>query len=512
MQVANAKRRDKRRNLSTLRRTIRAGVAGAAILSMIGVAYCAAESPARRPNILFALADDWGWPHAPAYGDKVVKTPTFDRLAREGVLFTAACVSSPSCTPSRNAIITGQQFYRLGEGANLWSTLDVHQPNFMLLLRDSGYEIGHWRKAWGPGDFAPGGYTEHPCGPESTFEKFMQHRDADKPFCFWFGTGDPHRPYEAGSGRASGMDVDAIHVPGFLPDNDTVRSDIADYYVEVQRFDRELGEAIALLERAGELDNTIIVMTGDNGVPFPRSKGNLYDWGVREPLAVRWGDRLQHGRQVDQFVSFTDFAPTFLAAASVPVPDVMTGRNLLALTTASAEDRVEAGPGFIVFGRERHAVAQKMPSMDGYPSRAIRTKRWLLILNLEPERWPAGVPSGSTHPMDVHPDCDDGPSKAFVIEHRDDPELSRYYQLCFARRPAVELYDCRADPDQVVNLASDPRYAETVEKLRKQLTDYLIATGDPRFTDAPVLFDRYPYRGAYLPAYLEKHGYSVKPE
>ena len=496
--------------MSAAPRTVRRLGARAACLLVVlcaGSALVAAEPAARRPNILFALADDWAWPHAAAYGDKVVGTPTFDRLVREGVVFDFACVSSPSCTPSRNAILTGQQFYRLGEGANLWGTLDVHYPNFVTLLRESGYQTAHWRKAWGPGDFHPGGYDEDPCGPESRFDEFMKHRDPSKPFCFWFGTVDPHRPYEAGRGRASGIDVDAIHVPGFLPDTDVVRSDIADYYYEVERFDREVGEAIALLEKSGELDNTIIVMTGDNGIPFPRCKGNLYDWGVREPLAIRWGDRVKPGRRVSEFVSFTDFAPTFLAAASVPIPESMTGRSLLGVLTGLDGGNPASVPDFIVFGRERHAVAQAMPSMDGYPSRAIRTKRWLLILNLEPERWPAGVPSGSTHPMDMFADCDDGPTKRLIATGRDVPEMHGYYELCFAKRGEVELYDCVADPDQLVNLAADPKYADTVGMLRKKLVDYLVATGDPRLTDGPARFDEYPYYGGYLPAYLKQHGY-----
>jgi arylsulfatase A-like enzyme len=483
------------------------GVAGVAALMLASVAVAAAAdgSAPRRPNILFALADDWGWPHAGAYHDRVVQTPTFDRIAREGVLFTSAFVSSPSCTPSRNAILTGQQFYRLGEGANLWSTLDVRQPNFMMLLRQSGYEIGHWRKAWGPGDYGPGGYLEHPCGPESTFEDFLRRRDRTKPFCFWFGTKDPHRPYDTGSGRASGIAVDRIQVPGFLPDNDVVRRDIADYYYEVQRFDREVGAALALLEQAGELDNTIVVMTGDNGVPLPRCKANLYDWGVREPLAVRWGKRVRPGREVSRFVSFTDLAPTFLAVAGVPVPEAMTGRSLVPLLIAPGGSAVEGGPGFVVFGRERHTPAQTMPSMDGYPARAIRTERWLLILNLRPERWPAGVPDGATHPQRVFTDCDDGPAKRFIVAHRDDPAVRRCYELDFARRPAVELYDCRADPDQVANLAADPRYADTVAKLRRQLVDYLVATKDPRFTDPGFDFDKAPYRAEYLSQHLEQN-------
>lgn len=450
---------------------------------------------AERPNILLCVADDWGWPHAGAYGDLVVQTPTFDRLAREGVLFERAFVSCPSCTASRNAILTGQQFYRLGEGANLRSTLDVSYPNFMRLMEDAGYEIGHWRKVWGPGDYKAGGYQRHPVGPGMSFEAFMDKRSQDQPFCFWFGTSDPHRPYKTGSGRASGINVSDVHVPGFLPDVEVTRSDIADYYLEVQQWDRDVAGAIKLLEEAGELDNTIIVMTGDHGMPFPRCKGNLYDWGVRVPLAIRWGTGVESpGREVEAFVSLTDLAPTFLAAAGVGVPESMTGQSLLPLLADDEAASAEQDRDFAVVGRERHAAAQKMPSLDGYPSRAIRTDRYLYIMNLEPQRWPAGVPEGATHPIGSFPDTDNGPTKSFIIEHRDDPEYHRFYELCFARRPAEELYDSHADPYQVQNLADDPEHQETMERLRERLTSYLHNTGDPRFTDQPVLFDDYPYR------------------
>ena len=458
-----------------------------------GLTAAEPQAPAR-PNILLCLADDWGWPHAGVYGDAVVNTPTFDRLAGEGVLFEHAFVSSPSCTPCRNALLTGQQFYRLEKGANLWSTLDIRYPNFMFLLRNAGYEIGHWRKAWGPGDFEEGGYTEHPCGPNASFDSFMKHRDPGKPFCFWFGTSDPHRSYEKGSGRSSGIDVDKIHVPDFLPNHEEVRSDIADYYFEVQRWDRDVGSAIRLLERKNELRNTIVVMSGDHGMPFPRCKGNLYDWGVRVPLAIRWSDAATPGRTVSDFVSFTDLAPTFLEAAGVDVPKEMTGRSLLPLLKQETAGRADSRRDFMVFGRERHVPAQKKPSIAGYPARAIRTDQWLLILNLEPERWPAGVPEDSTFKIGRFADCDDGPTKFTIMKMQHDPENKKFYDLCFARRDAVELYDCGQDPDQVNNLAGQPAYADTVHALRTRLIEYLRKTGDPRFTDKPVRFDEYPYR------------------
>jgi arylsulfatase A-like enzyme len=463
-----------------------------------------AATAAERPNILFCFADDWGWPHAGAYGDPVVKTPTFDRLAREGVLFTHAFISAPSCTPSRNAIITGQQFYRLEEGANLRGTLDVELPNFMMLMREAGYAIGHWRKAWGPGNYKSGGYKEHPCGPESRFDQFLQRRPKDKPFCFWFGTSDPHRAYAKGSGKKSGMDLSKVHVPEFFPDVPTIRGDIADYYFEVERWDGDVGKALALLDKHGELDNTIVVMSGDHGFPFPRGKGTLYDWGSRVPLAIRWGKQVRPGRTVTDFVSLTDLAPTFLEAAGLPVPESMTGRSLVSLLGSDREGRVEIARDFVVTGRERHAPAQEIPSIVGYPSRAIRTDGWLYIMNLKPDRWPHGVPENASHPMNRFPDTDDSPSKFFIMDHRDDPKFRRYFELCFAKRPAEELYDCNADPDQVNNLADDPKHAKIKQRLHDRLTDYLHRTGDPRFTDAPVKFDEYPYTARYMKGRLEK--------
>jgi N-sulfoglucosamine sulfohydrolase len=468
-------------------------------LSLLTVATSALA--ASKPNILFCFADDWGWPHAGAYGDKVVKTPAFDRLAKEGVLFEHAFISSPSCTPSRNAIVTGQQFYRLGHGANLHSTLDVKHPNFVSLLRAAGYQVGSYRKAWGPGDWKAGGYKDNPCGKSARFADFMKKRDKSKPFCFWFGTSDPHRGYKKGSGKASGISVDKVHVPAFYPNTGEIRSDIADYYFEVQRWDSDVGGALRQLEAEGVLDDTIVVMSGDHGMPFPRCKGNLYDWGSRVPLAIRWGSTVKPGRRVTDFTSLTDLAPTFLEAAGVAVPKAMTGRSLIPTLQSGEEGRVDAERDFIVFGRERHVPAQRMPSMEGYPARAIRTDKWLLVLNLESGRWPAGVPEGASHPIGQHADCDNGPTKSVIMND----VASKYYALCFGKRGAVEFYDCEKDGDQVNNLAGEPQNAETIAGLRKRLAEYLRRTGDPRFTDAPVEFDGYPYRAGYMKKRLDAH-------
>ena len=448
-----------------------------------------------RPNILFCIADDWGWPHAGIYGDAVVATPTFDRIAREGVLFERAFVSSPSCTPSRNAILTGQLHWRLAAGANLHSELRAGFPVYPLLLEDAGYHVGHWRKAFGPGRVAKEWGERHPAGARyEGFEPFLAARPEGAPFCFWLGTTDPHRPYELGAGAKAGLKVDAVHVPAFLPDLPKVRGDIADYYLEVQRFDRDVGLVLARIEELGELENTLVVVTGDHGMPFPRCKSNLYDMGVRVPLAVRWGKSVPGARRVMDFVSLTDLAPTFLEAAGLDVPGVMTGRSLLALLRSEAQGRVEPARDHVIFGKERHTPAQAAPSLDGYPCRAIRTDRWLYIENLFPDRWPAGVPSGSTRGPGFS-DCDDGPTKDLLVALEGDEHGGRFFDLAFARRPGAELYDVAADPFQLSNLAAEGGHAKVRAELARRLRESLERTGDPRVTGGGEAFDTYPYFG-----------------
>jgi arylsulfatase A-like enzyme len=449
-----------------------------------------------RPNILFCIADDWGWPHAGAYGDPVVSTPAFDRLAREGVLFENAFVTAPSCTPCRNSILTGQWHWRLEEGGNLWSTLHPKFPVYPLILEDAGYLVGHWRKAWGPGKWQALGRTRDPAGPTfKNFPDFLKARPQDKPFCFWLGTSDPHRPYKWQSGTESGIDIESIRLPADLPDHETVRHDVADYYYEVQRFDRDVAAALALLEETDELDNTIVVMTGDHGMPFPRHKCNLYDSGTHVPLAVRWGDRVQGGRRITDFVSLSDLAPTFLEAAGVPAAKQMTGRSLVDVLTSERSGRVDPSRDHVLTGRERHVQCQAKPNPGGYPMRAIRTDKFLYIRNFLPDRWPAGHPDGDVaFNGRIYGDCDGGPTKDFILDHQDDPKYRKFFELAFAKRPAEELYDLQNDPDQLTNVADRPEYDEAKTRLAEQLMAELKATADPRVLGTGDQFDHYPYR------------------
>ncbi|MBN2092729.1 sulfatase [candidate division KSB1 bacterium] len=454
------------------------------------------SSTPKRPNILFAIADDWSWPHASCTGNKVLQTPTFDRLAQEGVLFNHAFVSAPSCTPSRGVILTGQYHWRLEEGGNLWSTLPTKFPVYPDLLAQAGYHVGFTRKGWGPGKLQPGGREQNPAGPHyENFDSFLAKRPVNVPFCFWFGSYDPHRPYQWESGVKSGMNPADVDVPPFLPDNEIVRKDLCDYYWEVQRFDKEVGELLEKLEAIGELENTFIVMTGDNGMPFPRCKSNLYDYGTNVPLAIRWGKEIQGGRTIEDFIHLSDLAPTFLGIAGLKPPECMTGRSFLNILTSSKSGWLDPEREQIFTGKERHAWVRE--GGLGYPCRAVRTRDFLYIRNFEPDRWPAGDPeSGEMYdPLRRYGDIDGSPTIDYMLENQNLASVKPLLELAVAKRPAEELYDLIKDPWQLTNVADQPEYTSEKAKLAEILLSELTRTGDPRVIGNAELFDHYPYYG-----------------
>ncbi len=465
------------------------------VLSLTGRAAPngAGQTTEPRPNILFAIADDWSFPHAGAYGDRTVSTPAFDRIAREGALFLNAFTAAPSCTPSRAALLTGQAIHRLAEGGNLHGFLPERFAVYPDLLERAGYHVGFMGKGWGPGQFQPGGRSRNPAGPQfKQFDEFLAQRRPGQPFVFWFGSTDPHRPYDPGSGAKSGLRADTVAVPAFFPDTPDVRADLLDYYFEVQRFDSQVAGLIAALEKAGELDNTIVVVTSDNGMPFPRAKANLYDAGSHMPLAIRWPRKVKGGTKVQPFVSHADIAPTFLEAVGLAIPAEMTGRSLLPLA-GGASATPDAARDRVFIERERHANVRRGDL--SYPARAIRTVDHLYIRNYRPDRWPAGDPEQY---VAVGPfgDIDDGPTKQLLLNKRDDPAITRYFHLATARRPSDELFDLKKDPQQLTNVATEPAYAAIRDRLKKELDGWQRKTGDPRATEDADPWDRYPYYGA----------------
>jgi arylsulfatase A-like enzyme len=444
-----------------------------------------------RPNIVFCIADDWSFGHASAYGDGAVKTPTFDRVASQGMLFTHSFCIAPSCTPSRAGILTGQPPHRLEEGGNLWGFLPAKFDTYTDLLEKAGYSVGLTGKGWGPGRVVD--RRRNPAGPNfKSFDEFLAKSPEGKPFCYWFGSGDPHRPYQRQLSEKSGIDSKAVTVPPIFPDTPEVRQDLVDYYAEVQRFDSQVGEVLDRLERTGQAENTIVVITSDNGMPFPHSKANLYDSGTRMPLAMRWPAAIRGGRTTDAFVSHLDFFPTFLEAAGLDVPRVH-GRSLTPLLTGNTDRHRE----HVFVERERHASCRA--GNVGYPCRGIRSREHLYIRNFKSDRWPAGDPN-SAGVQGTFGDIDSGPTKSQILTRREEEAMAPLFALACGKRPAEELYDVATDPWQMKNLADDPKHSAAKEKLAAKLDQWMRDTADPRASGGGDEFDRYPYFGGEGPA------------
>ncbi len=446
-----------------------------------------ATEPARRPNILVCVADDWSAPHASILGDKVVRTPHFDRVAREGALFRRAYCAAASCTPSRAAMLTGRWPHQLEEGGNLWSALPAKFQLYPDILENAGYAVGCEGKGWGPGDFRAGGRTRNPAGPQVKFEKFLADARADQPFCFWYGSRDPHRPYVPSTGAAAGMKAEEVQLPAFWPDTPEIRNDVLDYYFAVQRFDARVGELLAALETAGRLDDTLVVITSDNGMPFPRAKANCYELSTHVPLAMRWPARIKAGTVMDSFVSHVALAPTFIDAAGIKPPTDMVEKSLFPLlaSTVSGADKAFTE-------RERHA--QVRAGNASYPIRAVHTAKWLYLRNFRPDRWPAGDPE-MVFAVGEFGDVDASPTKDAIMALRDDPERARFFQLSLGQRPAEELYDLENDPGQLRNLAGNTELLTTQKQLRGELDRWMLSTGDPRATSNDDRWDGFPYFG-----------------
>ncbi len=480
---------------------------------------CYAEQ--RPPNILFAISDDQSYPYASAYGTSGVNTPAFDRVAREGVLFTNAFVPSPGCSPTRAAILTGRYPWQNQHAGTHASSFSNQLTVYPTLFEQAGYHVGYTGKGWGPGNYRDGGFTRNPAGQEYTkrleqvppgirgtdyagaFAAFLQERQSDQPFCFWYGSSEPHRKFGAGIGLAHGKQLADAKVPSFLPDVPEVRQDILDYCFEIEWSDQHLARMINLLEEAGELENTLIVVTSDNGMAFPRAKANAFEYGVHVPLAIRWGNRVPGGRVVDDLVNLVDIMPTFLAAAKLKHPGQrpMSGKSLLPILESKADGKVQADRSVTYAGRERHS-SSRWQNLS-YPQRCIRSDEYLYIRNFRPERWPAGAPQKmgvGNYPQDrskvgpmhaAYHDIDGSPTLDFLIASAHHAEFGKYLGWAVDVRPAEELYQIKNDPGCLQNLADDNRHQAIKQNLSEKLEQFLHETHDPRIVDGGDVFESY---------------------
>ncbi len=468
-----------------------------------------------RPNILFVIADDWGWGDAGAYGRTWIQTPAFDRLVKDGLRFDNAYTPNSKCAPSRASILTGRNSWQLKEAGNHGGFFPLEFNTYPEVLAKQGYFVGMTGKGWAPGTALDAAGKPRPLtgrtfegrtAPRPTtgisandytanFKDFLDAVPKAGPWCFWMGVSEPHRDFEAGSGAAKGGKKigDIERIPSYWPDNATVRNDLLDYALEVEHFDRHFGRVLDELEKLGQLDNTLIVVTSDNGRPFPREKGNLYEAANHLPFGVMWKNGIKSpGRVVRDYVSFVDLAPTFLDVAGIPWAESgmapTSGISLSDVFNSGKTDAIQPGRDHIILGQERHDVGR--PHDQGYPIRSIIKDGWLYSRNFTPDRWPA------CNPETGYLNTDGSPTKTEILTANRATPNDPHWQLCFGKRPAEELFDLKSDPDCVHNLAAAPEHQTRRAALEAQMFTQLKQEGDPRLAGNGEVFDRYPYAGA----------------
>lgn len=474
--------------------------------------YAAGQS---RPNILFAIADDASYPHMGAYGTDWIETPAFDRIAEEGILFNRAYVPNPKCGPSRSIILTGRNSWQLEEAANHWAEFPQKFKVYTEVLAEHGFHVGSTGKGWAPGVatnkqgekryLAGQPYNEitqkSPTSGISNnnyaanFEAFLKKRDQkgeNTPFAFWYGGYEPHRRYEYESGKRKGdkMLSDIDEVPAFWPNTDSVRTDMLDYAYEIEHFDDHLAEMLRILEEQGELDNTLVVVTADNGMPFPRVKGQTYEMSAHLPLAIMWPEGIENpGRVVDDVISFADFAPTFIELAGLHWQQTglhpTVGKSLTDIFYTTKDGQVNPDRNSILLGKERHDIGR--PYDHGYPIRGILKKGMLYVKNFKSERWPVGNPETG------YLNTDGSPTKSYILNNRPDPRSYHYWKWNFGKRPQEELYDVNKDPYCLNNLVDDPVFNQQKEELKKELYRELKKQDDPRVFGKGYIFETYTY-------------------
>ncbi len=468
-----------------------------AVLSFCGLMVAAGRGEAApgRPNVVLIIADDMAREDCGAYGNAAVRTPNIDRLAREGMRFDRAFVTASSCSPSRSSILTGRYPHNTGADELHWP-LPGDRISFVERLKAAGYwtaAAGKWHlgdavkdrfdlvREADPSGFQLGagqdggsrmsakGAGEAKSGCDR-WVPVLRERPRDRPFFLWLASLDPHRDYEPGAINPPHRPADAV-VPPYLPDVPEVRADLAQYYDEIGRLDRFVGEVLAELDRQGVADETVVLFLSDNGRPFPRCKTTLYDSGIATPLLVRWPGHVRPGGRCEGLVSTIDIAPTVLKLAGLPPGATFQGKDfspMLADPSARVRDLVFAE-------RNWHDYAAH--------GRAARSERFKYIRNDDTAR-----------PLTPPADAVRSPTFRAMQRLNAGGKLPPAQLACFASpRPAEELYDVEADPHELVNLAGDPKLAGELGRLRSALASWGRATSDATpdaFRLTPDEFDR----------------------
>ncbi|GHB86774.1 sulfatase family protein [Persicitalea jodogahamensis] len=433
------------------------------------------------PNILLILSDDHSVPFLGIYGNKDLKTPHLDGLARRGVLFQRAYTAAPQCVPSRASILTGRNVVDI-RMSRFSAPLPRQAPTIPEFLASQNYYSGicgrpyHLDGSEKKPEETVAAFEKYNLvtfpnrvdylnsGPDDKvlgqFKEFLNQVPNKKPFFMWMNFSDPHRPFTADAFEPGPK---SLEVPKGMPDTEEVRKDLAQHYGEIMRLDKHVGEVLRELENRNIAQNTIVIFMGDNGAALLRGKGTLYDVGLHVPLIVA-GPGVEKGISTDAMVSGIDIAPTILALAGGAKPAEMTGQSFLPALKGERYD-----------GHE-YVFAARVPHSSGLPvntayfdlSRTVFNKKYKLIYNALWQLPYSPVDFGG-HPMwkDLQ-----GRKQGGKLEEK-------FSRVLFSNpRSMFVLYDLEKDPYEMNNLSGQTDYAETEHRLKAKLHEWMIVSQD----------------------------------
>lgn len=420
-----------------------------------------------RPNILLIIADDVSVSDFGCYGNPNIRTPNIDRLAKNGLRFTNAYLTTSQCSPTRCSIITGRYPHNTG-APELHTALPDGQIMFPTMLKKAGYHNVAAGK-WHMGDYAKGAFDkvlEGGVGGEENWVESLQQRPKEKPFFMWFASYDAHRSWQYDSEAKPHSPEDAV-IPPYLIDTPESRKDMAMYYDEIQRLDRYVGLVVNELKAQGVLENTCIIFMADNGRPFPRCKTRLYDSGIKTPFIIHWPEQLnKQGVVSNSLLSAIDIAPTILELAGLNTPQSFQGISISPLINdpkSSVRDYVFAEHNW--HGQIAH-------------ERMVRHGDYVYIRNAHPQfpqicRLDAQCPQEELREM---------AKLGKLTKAQMDPLLEL--------RPSEELFNVATDPHQLINLADLSMHQVTLKLLQEAMDEWQEKTGDT----TPALKEAIPDR------------------
>lgn len=428
-----------------------------AIVLLLIAATAASAAP---PDIVVFLADDLSLADCSPYGGAEVPTPNMKALAAEGMTFAQAFVASPSCAPSRAALLTGLDPMKNGAMLN-HAKPKADLKKWPAYFHDLGYEVvafgkvGHYAQTadYGFDQASHFKYHQDDCVTEAA--KWLAVRSSKKPLCLMVGTNWPHVPWPKDSTIA------VTGVPPTLVDTPETRTARSRYLAAVAKTDADLGIIRTVALKYLGKDH-VFLFSSDHGSQFPFGKWNLTDAGVRVPLIVVRNGSIAAASRTDAMVSWIDILPTLLEAAGGQAPDSLSGKSfhdVLAGRKQSHRERV-----FLTHSADG--------TMNRYPMRAVRTSDWKYIRNLDP---------GAEH----HTHVDKGNAESdgrqywdsWVAKAKTDPAAAAIVKR-YHSRPAEELYNVAQDPWELKNVAADPKHAERLKSLQADLDGWMKANSD----------------------------------